>query len=194
LTIVDSNPNRRAYPVALGLALLWTSGVLLAPVAMAHGWVSADQPSIIRSGSHRLPDLAAFILHAAYGRVCHQMPERSLWILGYPMSVCARCLGIYLGYVAGLLAYPFCRKRLEERPPRRRWLFLALVPVAIDFAGGYLGLFQNTIDSRVATGFVAGVAAAVYTSAGLIAVTGAGLTTVLTWRRSQREPGGTHNA
>jgi uncharacterized membrane protein len=174
--------HRCAYPLVLGLALLWTSGVFLAPVAMAHGWVSADQSLIIRSGTHRLPDLAAFILRAAYGRVCHQMPGRSLWVLGYPMTVCARCLGIYLGCVAGLLAYPFCRQRLEARPPRRRWLFLALAPAAIDFAGGYLGLFENTLASRVSTGFVAGVAAALYTSAGLIAVTGTGLAAVLIWR------------
>ena len=187
--------NRRAYLLVLGLALLWTSGAILAPVAAAHGWVSVDQPFVMRFGVHRWPDLAAFILHAVYGRVCHQMPERSLWILGHPMAVCSRCLGIYLGYVAGLLGYPFLHKRLEERLLQRRWLFLALAPAVIDFTGGYLGLFDNTVASRVATGFVAGLAAAIYTSAGLIAATGAALAAVMTWRccRQLRERGGAHN-
>jgi len=182
--------------LVLGLAFLWTSGAFLAPVAMAHGWVSVDQFLVIRSGDHRLPDSFAFILHAAYGRVCHQMPERSLWILGYPMAVCSRCLGIYLGYVAGLLVYPFLRKRLDLRLLQRRWLFLALAPAAIDFAAGYLGLFENTMASRVATGFVASAAAAIYTSAGLVSATGAALAAVMTrrCRRQLREHGGTHNA
>jgi uncharacterized membrane protein len=29
--------------------------------------------------------------------ICHQYPERSLWIGGHPCGLCARCLGGYLG-------------------------------------------------------------------------------------------------
>ncbi len=28
---------------------------------------------------------------------CHQRPERTFWIFGYPMALCARCFGTYLG-------------------------------------------------------------------------------------------------
>lgn len=34
---------------------------------------------------------------------CHQMPERSFFIRGYQLPVCARCCGVILGY---LLAIP----------------------------------------------------------------------------------------
>jgi len=26
---------------------------------------------------------------------CHQQPDRSFWILGYPMALCCRCFGVY---------------------------------------------------------------------------------------------------
>src|SRR5262249_3929548 len=185
----------QAYLLVLGLAVIWVAGLFLAPVGMAHGWISASRSSVLPD-NHRLPDLLAFILHSAYGRVCHQIPERSLWIQGHPMAVCARCLGIYLGYFAGLVIYPLMRKRLEIEPPRRRWLLLALLPIAIDFTGGYLGLFENTIASRIATGFVAGFAGSIYTATDLIAATGAAIMAVSRWRffRPLREPGGAHNA
>jgi len=36
-----------------------------------------------------------------FSPVCHQDPARSFWILGAPVTVCARCLGIYLGAAVG---------------------------------------------------------------------------------------------
>ena len=186
----------RAYLLVLSLVVIWTAGALIAPIGIAHGWVSADQSPVIRADGHFLPDLLAVILHAAYGKVCHQMPERSLWIQGHPMAVCARCFGIYLGYLAGLLVYPLAYNRLDMGLPRRRWLILALLPISIDFLGGYLGLFENTLASRTATGLIAGIACAIYTAAGLIAATGAALAAISDWINSLplRERGGTHNA
>ena len=36
-------------------------------------------------------------LNYLFSYSCHQNPERSFWIMGYPVSLCARCLGVYLG-------------------------------------------------------------------------------------------------
>jgi uncharacterized membrane protein len=36
-----------------------------------------------------------------FSPICHQDPARSFWILGAPVAVCARCLGIYIGAAAG---------------------------------------------------------------------------------------------
>jgi uncharacterized membrane protein len=33
---------------------------------------------------------------------CHQLPERSFFINGYQLPVCARCTGVILGYLAAL--------------------------------------------------------------------------------------------
>lgn len=33
---------------------------------------------------------------------CHQIPDRSFFIKGYQLPICARCTGILLGYILGL--------------------------------------------------------------------------------------------
>ena len=184
-----------AYYLVLVLAAIWLAGPFLQPIAVAQGWISSDQPPVLRPGRHCLSDLLALILHAAYSKVCHQLPERSLWIQGHPMAVCARCLGIYLGYFAGLLVYPLIHNRLELRLPSPRWLIVACMPIAIDFLGGYSGLFQNSLASRITTGLIAGFAGSVYTATGLVAATQFVLAAICPWRSSLPlgEHGGSHN-
>lgn len=36
---------------------------------------------------------------------CHQRPERSFFIKGYQFPVCARCTGVFLGYLAAPVVY-----------------------------------------------------------------------------------------
>ena len=36
---------------------------------------------------------------------CHQMPERSFFIKGYQFPVCARCCGVFLGYLLAPIIY-----------------------------------------------------------------------------------------
>lgn len=36
---------------------------------------------------------------------CHQLPERSFFIKGYQMPVCARCTGVILGYIIAIPIY-----------------------------------------------------------------------------------------
>ena len=42
-------------------------------------------------------------LTATYMFSCHQNPCRSFWIFGYPIALCCRCLGFYLGVVVSSL-------------------------------------------------------------------------------------------
>ena len=46
----------------------------------------------------------AISIYAAFSSVCHQQPERCWWLLDHPLAVCVRCLGFYVGAIAGLLA------------------------------------------------------------------------------------------
>ena len=32
-----------------------------------------------------------------FSGTCHQQPHLSFWLLGYPMPLCCRCLGVYAG-------------------------------------------------------------------------------------------------
>lgn len=113
--------------------------------------------------------LAALALYRGLAVICHQIPERSFHLLGAPLGVCARCTGIYLGFVGGLALYPFVRSLRQVAPPARHWLMLSGVPMLIDGAGGWLGLFTNTFASRAATGFLLGATAAFYVLPSLIA-------------------------
>jgi len=40
---------------------------------------------------------------------CHQKPERSFFIGEYQMPVCARCTGVFIGYLATILLLPFTK-------------------------------------------------------------------------------------
>jgi hypothetical protein len=61
---------------------------------------------LLASRPHASPIASALIL-AVYGigsLVCHQLPERSFHVWTAQMPVCARCAGIYLGAVIGVIA------------------------------------------------------------------------------------------
>jgi uncharacterized membrane protein len=145
------------YVAVLAVATFWAAGAVLAPVLACEAGPASE------------PNLAS-VLYAAYGHVCHQIADRSFHILELPVAVCARCTGIYCGYVAGLAAYPIVRPLRSCDTPPRAWLIIAVAPAVIDFAGGYLGLFDNTAASRAVTGAVAGAAGAFYTLPGLVCV------------------------
>ena len=81
-----------------------------------------------------------------YG-ICHQIPERTFFINGQPMPLCARCSGTYLGAIlgfAGLLVLG--RRRVGEMPPKGVLLLLGsfIVLMGIDGINSYLSFFPNT--------------------------------------------------
>src|SRR5436190_23467383 len=48
--------------------------------------------------------------------VCHQLVSHSFVIGGHPLPVCARCTGIYLGALVGLLMLWWLRPRAQGLP------------------------------------------------------------------------------
>lgn len=81
---------------------------------------------------------------------CHRKPERCFHMGGQPLPVCARCLGIMMGYlfIPILLLIPL-------GPP---WPFglLAQMPMLIDGGTQWLGWRQSNNLLRVATGLLSG--------------------------------------
>ncbi|HYG80287.1 MAG TPA: DUF2085 domain-containing protein [Pyrinomonadaceae bacterium] len=139
------------WAVAAALVLGFVSLVVVAPAARAQGH-----------------SLSAFFLYEMFGRVCHQLPERAFQLAGYPLAVCARCTGIYFGFAAAVLFYPLVRSLSRTDAPARKWLILAAVPAALDFALGFFGVWENTHWSRVLTGALLGAVAALYVVPGLV--------------------------
>jgi uncharacterized membrane protein len=88
--------------------------------------------------------------------ICHGFPERCLTLFGVPMPICARCTGIYIGLLAGLLAFaavPWVSAQVM------RWVALAAVtPLAIDGLTQLVRLRTSTNPLRMTTGVVAGFA------------------------------------
>ena len=88
--------------------------------------------------------------------VCHQNPSRSFFFLGYPLGVCARCLGIYLGFLGGTGLYPFLKKFSNLTLPKTRMFILMSLPVVIDTAGNFLHIWMTPSLPRFSTGFIWG--------------------------------------
>lgn len=129
--------------------LAWLSAIFLAPYLM-----------------RRSPGAANFV-YALFSPVCHQIPGRCLTFQGYPLAVCGRCLGIYTGFLAGLLIYPFVRGFSEIALPSGRLFLSFSIPIGLDFAAGLTGIVDSPIGVRFATGVLWGGILPFYFMAGV---------------------------
>lgn len=68
------------------------------------------------------------LLRSFYAFQCHGLTDRVVRLLGHPMPVCSRCLGIYLG-LALSAALPLWRLRARAL---RIWLVVAAVLMTFD--------------------------------------------------------------
>jgi len=169
--IPQTVPNRRPL-------LMWLIAALgcLAVMSLVLG-----APLALNAGH---PFWALTIYHA-FSYVCHQIPERSFFIAGHPFAVCSRCTGLYAGFASATFAYPLVRSLRQTEAPARKWLFLAAAPLAIDFAVGYFGIWENTHSSRFATGALLGAVAVFYVMPGLMDLS------LRDWRREDKKPAAT---
>lgn len=143
---------RQLYALLLLLTLIWLGLIAAAPLLLhsEHPW-------------------PALVLYRSFAVVCHQRPDRSFHLFDLPLAVCARCTGIYAGFLLGLLLCPLARRLEDDTLPQRKWLWLAVVPMLLDVAGNEIGLFTNTFASRLLTGLLAGAVTAFYLWPGLLA-------------------------
>lgn len=107
-------------------------------------------------------------IYRAFNYVCHQIPERSFFVAGHQFAVCARCTGLYAGFTVATVIYPLVRSLRQTEAPARKWLFIAVTPLAIDFTLGFLAIWNNTHFSRFVTGALLGSVAVFYVMPGLL--------------------------
>jgi uncharacterized membrane protein len=137
------------YSLMLAGIVVWLSAIFLAPYLRNIG--SAPAP----------------YLYGCFAPFCHQIAERSFRLFGQPLAVCARCIGIYAGFLAGAAAYPRIRGFSRLRLPDTR-LFLALsVPIAADAAGHVLRLWSLGNAPRFLTGLAWGTILPFYFMTGI---------------------------
>jgi uncharacterized membrane protein len=78
--------------------------------------------------------------------VCHRIPERSFFVDGRQLPLCARCSGTFLGTTLGLVAMILRRRRRAAGfPPLPVLILLALFAAvwAVDGLNSYLTLFPS---------------------------------------------------
>lgn len=134
-----------AWGATSSLVTIWVFLILLAPIAEANNLNNISNP-----------------LYKFFGFLCHQNDERSFHIYAHSFAVCARCFGVYFGLLLGFIGYPLIRSITEIDSPPRFWLFLAIIPMAIDWSLGVFGVWENTHLSRFVTGTILGAACAVF--------------------------------
>ena len=94
--------------------------------------------------------------------VCHQLPERSLEAGNLYIPVCARCEGIYIGFLfAAIILFIMFRRKESELPPVYIIIILCLFVLStiIDGALSYFSVIDSNNFSRLITGYLSGVAA-----------------------------------
>lgn len=129
----------------LAVVFVWVGLIVGAPLLTALG----------------IPELSS-PLYLFFSYICHQIPERSLNLAAHQMAVCSRCFGVYGGLLTGIAIYPLWRPIDEVEPIPRFWLFLALIPVALDWSLTAFGIWENTHVSRLITGLILGFACATF--------------------------------
>jgi uncharacterized membrane protein len=139
----------RLYGLLLAAGVVGLAAVVAAPFLMARG------------------SKAAAYIYAVFAPLCHQRPERCFFLAGFPLAVCARCTGIYLGAFLGLIARPFLRPLTDLRPPRAAAFLAASLPIAVDAAGSILGVWRSPGLLRFLTGLLWGPILPFYLLAGL---------------------------
>ncbi len=143
----------KVWTISLLVVFAWTFVILLAPIAKASGFENISAP-----------------IYTFFSVICHQIDSRSFHIENHQFAVCSRCFGVYFGLFFGFLIYPFLRKVDEIEPLPRFWLFLAMIPIGIDWSLGVFGIWENTHLSRFLTGLVLGAACAIFIIPALVEI------------------------
>ena len=76
------------------------------------------------------------ILHLLGAGVCGQVPSHSFFVGGRQLPLCARCTGIYLGFLLGLVTMAAAGRKQASRLPPTRVLVLLVGFVALMGADG----------------------------------------------------------
>lgn len=138
---------RTAWVASVAGAALFLGVIALAPLALARGY-----------------ERLGWVIYRGFSVACHQIPERSFHLFGFPLAVCARCFGLYVGGIIGVLLYPLFARPLgrQREAPGRVWLIAAALPTTVDFALGFFHIWPNTHLSRFLTASLLGAVAAFF--------------------------------
>ena len=140
--------GRLAVLIAAVLAAVFVLGAFAVPWLEARG-VSAAKP-----------------FRLLYAPLCHQLDSRCLKVDARAVAVCARCAGLYLGGLAGLLLAAGAIVG-RGREPRPIWLAIAFAPTLVDAGLPWVGLSGLGNGPRLLLALPAGLMAGVFLAIGI---------------------------
>ena len=121
-------------------------------------------------------DLVVSFIFAVGSVICHQLPDRSFFLDGRQLPVCARCAGLYLSGAAGLAGWWAAKLlrgwRPQPMPPasapwatagQARWalglLVIVAAPTVVSYISGVLGIWDGSNITRAVLAVPLGIAA-----------------------------------
>lgn len=115
------------------------------------------------------------LIMSGYRPVCHQLPGRSFHFAGEQIALCHRCVGIWGALPVAIVLFAALR-RWDRHVANRAGLaiLLSLVPLGIDWAGDFAGIWHNTPASRLITGAIFGLVAGYFLARVVIKSVGSG--------------------
>ena len=117
----DPSPPTREGTVLNRLPTKWLLTIVLAVVLT--GWLLNTPPGWLGKAD------------AVGYAVCHQIFERSFQINGQPISLCARCTGMYVGVLLRLIYQLLLGRRRTAWPEKKFQLVLAIFFIAFGIDG-----------------------------------------------------------
>ncbi len=130
---------------------------------LTFSWCLILLPSILFSEGW---NAAGALLHASLRPICHQIPDRCFHWLGYPLPICARCLGMLSGFTLGWTAALGFESVRRSCLPDRRWLWTSLGLLALDAFSPFFFPNVQTHWTRFLSGFFFGLLFAPYAHLG----------------------------
>jgi uncharacterized membrane protein len=110
-------------------------------------------------------DLAIAFIYAVGSVICHQLPERSFFLAGSPLPVCARCTGLYLGGLCGIGAWLLSKIARRWRAfsvsgsRALRLVAITALPTVVSVATAVTGVWDGSNLLRAAMAFPLGLTA-----------------------------------
>ncbi|MDQ3194696.1 MAG: DUF2085 domain-containing protein [Bacteroidota bacterium] len=152
-SVVDARLAKKIYYIFLCFSIIWLLLIFITPLFSSMGGKFEKISSV---------------LYLFFSNVCHQEDDRSFHFFGHTLSVCSRCIWIYLGFFAGTALYPL-KFRLNNTTPVSVWyLVIPVTVLLLDVFLDSLEVFSNTFFTRSVTGFLIGIVLPLYLIPGFV--------------------------
>jgi uncharacterized membrane protein len=139
--------SSKTYLVILAGSIAWCTAIVIPPVFLSLGGVW---------------QVAGLGMYRFFHPICHQLDSRSFHFLGEPFAVCIRCSAIYLGFLAGVLLFPFVSKIAASVYSSRSVLLWSFAPMVVDVLLDEFGIHSSTTATRLVTGSLFGIIIPMY--------------------------------